>query len=631
MSARGTLTLCGLVLLAGALWLLWPEPGDGAVVQQPIKPEATQAGPGDLEPLQSSRAQPQVLVPRTGETATAELHGAAAGPLMVTVHHAHGVAATGARVGLYTPDRNFVAEGILDAQAAWTHDGIDGPAVLFVVGVTPRATRFELERALGEHILTLPLGAVITGHVLVNGVPPGEPIPIAFSQGRDQRWGDSLAKSALARANRALSRVALPGELMSETGDTSSRGFFTTPSGAFVVSGLAPGVETWFWGPGGWSLDKNLSPAMPMTGPADGVVLNLKRPESTVFGRVLDLRGQPVPGAPIRVRLTDQYRGWKQSESTDEWFVDRSAYEYPRFEEHADAEGRFMLALPFGKEPELPAPGLDAASAIDLIDVEIVASGPNGARARVVLEGMRPQTEHDVGDLIVQTLPQYLIQVIGEDGVPVGGAQVRLDHEDGELAWIDRTNDEGVARIDTFDVRFGTLTVVAQAYDTARVQLADEQPDQPIIVRLTPAVVLTMLVEWPVGFQDAEGWNWRFDLWGESPLFNDALLPPAPGVGNEDVGNQSEMRLAWAGTEFLQIQSGDPSNFLMGYESTTDSMTVEGLRPGSPLRPELMLFRAPESFGRIDSGVKWTGDTLWLEPGEHRTIRVDMTHLAPQR
>src|SRR5690606_29781350 len=180
-----------------------------------------------------------------------------------------------ARVGLYRPEPlRHVAEGVLDEHGAWQHPGLDEPATLFVVGVTPQAVRFDLELARGEHALALPEGAVVTGRVLVDGAPPEHPVPIAFSQHRSQEYGDSLEFSPFARADRALERLRVRGEPFNGVGDTSTRGLLTDAAGRFVLSGLEAGVDTWLWGPEGWSLAED-SGAQPLAPPAHDVLLRL--------------------------------------------------------------------------------------------------------------------------------------------------------------------------------------------------------------------------------------------------------------------------------------------------------------------------------------------------------------------
>ncbi|GJM22938.1 MAG: hypothetical protein DHS20C15_28530 [Planctomycetota bacterium] len=624
------------LIFAACVWFMTERSvSDGEIV--PLEDADVAADVGGAVPAPSG-ASPMPLE-RAVELAEVAANAAAndappTGPLAIRVEHAHGVPATGARVGLYTPEPlRYVAEGVLDERGAWSHAGFDGTGVLFVVGVTPRAVRFDLDIARGEHVFTLPEGAVISGRVLVDGAAPTAPFPLAFSQGSDQRWGDSLRFSEFFGADRALEPVAMRGALTSVAGDSNTRGFYTDASGAFVISALTPGTDTWLWGPWGWQLNRSSSSPMPTSAPATDLLLEFTGPESLICGRVIDASGVPQADLPVRVTEIYESRRWVRDDAAAPWRVVSEANPDPRYEVRTDASGRFCLLMHnYGDTGFAPSPELDPAAATDRFGLEVVAARSDGLRAREHFEGLELSRSHDLGDLVLRESEQYLVRVIDELDQPVAGALVSIDHHnDGDLSLIERTDANGLARVDNFDVDFGTLTIVARDYDTARVFLADEQPGVPIVVRVQPAVVLTMKVTWPEGFQNTRGWTWRFEVWGAKPLFQDALLPEGAGHGYERYGAMSHLRFGWAGKDGLDMNSGNPEDFMMGYSSHTDSMIIEGLRPGNALRPEFFLHEAPESFGELAEFVRWVGEPMTLQPGEHRTIHVDMSALEPKQ
>ncbi|GJM22937.1 MAG: hypothetical protein DHS20C15_28520 [Planctomycetota bacterium] len=626
-----------VVLIVGTVWWLAGDRGGAGTAPGlersrgddvvDVLPEPSAA----IAAHASFLADPQALELPAGASVTPPT-----GPLAIRVEHAHGVPATGARVGLYTPEPlRYVAEGVLDERGAWSHPGLDAPAAFFVVGVTPRAERFDLDVARGEHTLTLPEGAVISGRVLVDGAVPRLLQPLALGFKGYEYWDEPPAGMPLAGADRLLELAWLEGHVYSEVGDAYVRGCYADAAGRFTFSGLEAGATYRIGTAWGAFRHSPRSTPQPITAPAADVLLEWESPPFLV-GRVVDAAGVPVPGADIELQTVErQLRWWSRINESNELepVPKRVSSVWELYAATCDEQGRFRIpfhASSYSREP--PEPHLEVLDPDPRIDVDLIASAGDERRAVLRVRELAADMSHDVGDLVLKLQPRFIVRVVDELGAPLEDARLRTDHSESGLARTYRTDERGFVAFDFFDTDVALLTVVARGYETARIALPEQAPSAPIVVELSPAVVLEVIVTWPAGFEDTPGWYWRLDLWGPPPLFTDASLPPArSGYAGENLGALNSLRLDWAGDDSISTNTTNPDYQMLGYESETNSMLLEGLRANHPITLELTLFEAPETFGPIETGVRWRGGRFWFEPGEHRTVHVDMSGLEPKQ
>jgi len=592
-------------------------------------PRATESSPATPNaPLPNSvdvRSDPAALaVPAAGVPSDA--------PLVVHVQHAHGVPAVGARVGLFTPDPlRFVAEGVLDEHGAWHQPGSDSPRSVFVVGVTPEPVRFGLEVARGEHAFTLPAGAPISGRVLLDGAPATERFPLAMVAVDPARRGRRAPESPLAQADRGLTVPALRSDLAAVVGDGERSGFYTSADGTFTVSGLPAQAEVFFQTPAEWRLDQELSP-MPVLAPAAEIVLHLRSPTVLLCGRVVDALGDPVPHAPLRLRQFHTWHAWDwddelEDEDTDiadrVWFLSGGTWERERIATNADALGRFCFAPSVNRQIPRAPPGHDPEAARHSDRIEVLAYGPGDLRARVEL--VDPDGEDELGELVLRPTPHHVVCVVDELGRAAVGVPVRIDHEEPRLAFVQHTDVRGQAIVEVGDVGSGSLTIAAPGYDTARVVLPERPESEPIRVQLVPAVTLTVQVSWPASFVP-NSFEWSLEIEGPPPVFRDGLLAEAPLARGEVAAGPSALRTWLAARPYLGEASTPRRVILEARYAAT--IATEGLRPHNQVTPRLFLSEAPGFAEFAPPRLVWTGDTLWLEPGERRVLDVDLSGLV---
>lgn len=632
MPRRGalvTLTLALAVALT-AWWLATSDGGEGRVA--PLAGEAPEAEGEVVLPAVGGR-EPVALEARVADLAVAEGSASTATPLTIVVHHAHGAPAVGARVGLFTQEMLFRDEGVLDAEGVWRRAGFDAAVSVFVVGVTPEPVRFELEVARGEHAFTLPEGGVITGRVLVDGAPVSERFPLAMTCVDPARRGERPPRSPIAQSDRGLTVPALRSDLAAVVGDGARRGFFTAADGTFTVSGLPARAEVYLYSPGEWRLDDELSP-MPLLAPAADFVLHVRSPTVRLCGRVVDELGAPVPHAPLRLRQLHTWAAWDWDDELEDadtdiadrvWFLSGGTWERARIATHADAHGRFCFAPTVTRMLPHAPPGHDPEAARHSDRIEVLAYGPGDLRARVEL--VDPDGEHELGDLVLRPTPHHVVRVVDEFGRVAVDVPVRIDHEEPRLAFVQRTDVLGRTTVEVGDVGFGTLTIAAPGYDTARVVLPELPTPEPIVVQLVPTAALTVRVTWPPSFErEREYVDWSLELEGPVPVFRDGLLPAAP---DEFAPGPSGLR-TWLGARPHPGEPSTPGRVLLEARSGT-TIQLEGLRPHNPVTPRVFLRNAP-GIPELDAPrLVWTGDALWLEPGEDRMLSVDLRGLALER
>lgn len=619
MPRRGALVTLTLAL-AVALTAWWLAASDGR--EGPVAPLAGEApvAEGEVVLPAVGGGEPVALVAQTADRMRPT------GSLSITVQHAHGAPAAGARVGLYTPDlRRLLAEGVLDEHGAWSHAGFDEPSRLRVVGVTPSAVNFELEATRGEHTFTLPEGLVIRGQVLLDGAPPMAPFPLRLS---------ARPRDASKRTDPDVEIPPLPlarGPGLGQTvGDGRHGGFYTDAAGAFTVSGIRD-VE-WFWlrYPSSWWLD-NPGKQRDAVWRSDvgEVLLNLRRRGTKFCGRVVDTAGTPVPGARVEVRHRHEIRSWWFDDDLGEWSNDPDPYMKDPTIGRADEDGRFCFHAWVGDASTyLPIPSLELDPIRDIHDLFIWVEAPGEQRALHGLHRPDPDVEHDLGEIVVRPSPAIALRVLDDRGVALEGASVRADHAQELLAIVRHTDPNGEVRLEPLEMALGTATVTAPGFDTARVPIFESPSDRPISVRLRRSTELTVEVRWPAHWAEERLW-WYVALSGAPPIFADGLLTPASHVPSELAGGPSVLR-TW-----LDLDAEFDAELLPGgvffERSDSEPLVLEGLRPHHPIQPRLYV-EFDADFHLLDAPrLVWTGDPLWLEPGEQRVLVIDLQGLQLER
>jgi hypothetical protein len=242
----------------------------------------------------------------------------------------------------------------------------------YMIRVENLSEPIEVPPDLGrlEHDLRLPQGA-LAGRTV--NAATGEPV---------------RARVSLYRAERSGSADSLAGVLGALAGEGSANG----ADGAFRIDGLAPGLYTVIARADGFAAARVDGVEVPPDGIAHGIELLLE-PGGIFRGRVVDERGEPVPGAAI-------------------WIVDVAAKDIPGDNPpRADEEGRF----------------------------EIKRFAPGRYRVTVISEQFAPWRQIvDFPGGAIELAPIMTpggtleVDVAGPGGAPLAGAVVDLRYPDGD-------------------------------------------------------------------------------------------------------------------------------------------------------------------------------------------------------
>jgi hypothetical protein len=597
-----------LVVMAGVAFLLSEDhagPEASSVAQGSDVPARQTELPPRLpeEPTETLAAEPSAREPMQPNAAPP------AGPLTLkaVVVHFDRTPATGGRVELYDGDGVLRGEGVLDDEGHWHHPGFDDPAGLIVLGLTEEPQRFELSQARGMQYVALRDGPQIEGVVLVDGLPPATPFPLGLST-------DVSAPVRDAHGERAI-KVRIPGELSG----LIHRGFLTDEAGRFLFTGMQVGDEITLKWPTGYQLDPNYPHPFPIVAPATGVVLALQSP-FFIRGRVVRRDGTPEPSARVTMKVMTTERTERGTSTRSHGYTDAAI----------GPDGRFAAAIPSSLDnsnvdgPEEPTPNPPTLS------VDVVASTEDGSTATGLLEDVAVDRDHDLGDLVLQPPLLATLVVIAPDASPVVAARVRPEAQRQTLPFLE-TDGDGQVVLDLAAADAGCATIVAQGFQTQRVQLPPVAPGHPVQVVLVPSssVVIEALGPWDhEGLQD--GWRFGMVVAAEESAWHDVLLPPIPGHEvwrgrGPDPLRPSPEGFAGSSGSSSHGDGTRENSWTMG----VPRMVFDGLRANHALRFRVEIRSAPESFGELPDDASWESAEVWLGDGERRVITADLRHLQP--
>jgi hypothetical protein len=529
--------------------------------------------------------------------------------LRVAITHAHGEPARGGMLVLFDEAGQEVDDGVLNVDGEWTSAGVDGPAELFVTGITRSHQRFELERGLGEHELVLDEGAWLSGSVIINGQAPANPFPLKIEgvASLDELFGDRKGRPA---------RAAVRGELS----NSQYAGFLTDEAGRFVVSGFQQGEQvTLSWG-GNYDVADGYTDPFPVTVPASDVLLFLKRPYF-VHGRVIHPDGSPAPEAEITIRVKVNRETERGASSHSRTYDDK----------HPAPDGRFMVAVDELSEIRFRDESTRPMGGYVTVDADVVVTAPGGLVAKALLEGGVPGQDHDLGALILQPSANVPVRVVDATGAPVPGARVRPESLRNPLGAL-TADEDGLVDVDLDVADAGCVTVVAEGFRTQRAMLPPTPSSTPYDVVVYPAttVVLKAVGPWGEDAYPFDGWAYDFSVMAMDSPWHDYELPPIPGSDSGPRSSSDPMRPR---PEGFKGSSGS-STYGDGTKKQTLGMRLpavryEGLRAGHAVRFEITVTGAPEEYRPLGDEAVWESDELILADGEVREVIADFRNLRP--
>jgi len=219
---------------------------------------------------------------------------------------------------------NVLLAGRTDQRGEIGHEESgEGAAGLLVLAPDSAPQILEAPRAQGRHELALERGAVISGHVVVDGRAPVEPIELT-----------AICDRPLLAIEDALGLTWEEAQLDDRSATRIESG--TRADGAFRFYGLAADWSGVLRVPRRYRLaDRSLSAdpwgtSLALERPVEGLLVELTRP-LRILGRVVQVEGgDPVPDAFVYPKLV------YADESTNRQWLD---------DVRADEEGRFALVL----------------------------------------------------------------------------------------------------------------------------------------------------------------------------------------------------------------------------------------------------------------------------------------------
>ena len=535
---RAAVVLLGAALAAVVVLGLWLA--RHATDDSPVTPKVAAQGASDSnEPPApptfgvESLADGTELALAGGETGAAAASSAASGdsaaPLRAVVVFADGTPAAGATVVAAAGDL------VVDTQLTGA-DGVapfsitGGRVELYVGGATPRPQRFEIEPASGEHRLELPAGAFVGGVVLIDGVPPAEPIGLFLdSEDEDDEWPG------------IPERVALRLESIDTFFD--HRAGQRTTAGRFLFGGLPPDWKGWIGFSAVYRLEEHDPYArFAVERPATDLVLRLTW-DAAVTGRVLrppvEPSAEPQPSPRAEMTVT----------------VSRDGGSFMRSGFRAEDDGRFRIPL-----------RAESAAAVDLD----IRDADDVGRLALNLTDIDPVQGRDLGDVVLLASQRVEFLVRDEGGRPLAGAVARaLDATNARSRPTDEDGRGSLAGIlpDTTKLRIAAL-----GFHSTDVALP-QPPGTVVEVVLHRAPLLRIRVVGPDG-APAQRVRFRYHA-STGPFEADGAASAAP----QQTSLGATTPISWG-------SNGDET----WGRCMTDSaglVVLSGLRPGVPLEVTL--------------------------------------------
>jgi len=353
--------------------------------------------------------------------------------LDLVVFHSDGQPGAGCRVALECG--GWVAATWTDAAGRASLVGDDGPGTLWVGGASTTVQRFALPVARGAREVSLAAGAVVEGHVQVEGAASADGVVLAIEE--------DVAGPGLSEAvTLALKDIGAGFPNHSQNGQRLGA------DGAFRFSALPRSTELYFVSPPGWSFPDGRAPAV--TAPAQGLRLVLRR-DPVVRLRILEVDRSPAAGA----RLGGAVSGPSSTHGLAVTAAD---------------DGRAAFPLPAACRP--PRVTLSLANAAGSSRLELDLG---------VLDASR---DHDLGDILLQDTWTVPFRVRRPDGTPVPGARLRAER--GLDIASEPTGPDGVGELRGVRPDGPDLVAGAPGHAAAFVPLPDGEPQAPLDVVLVP-------------------------------------------------------------------------------------------------------------------------------------------------
>lgn len=348
--------------------------------------------------------------------------------------------------------------GVLVADGTDAHDGVialgplTGAADVFVAAEDLLVTRLPAEFAPGRRVeLTLPRGAPVTGHVLVDGRLPTEPIVLSAVLDAPIAYPSEL------RAD-VLQALGAPSAFQSELQCVTRAG------GAFALFGQPHGVGVRIAPAESMRYRIELDApkrAFDVVTPAEGVLLRL-RENPALRGRIVDGAGVAVPDAAVTLAFADDEPGTHSLRVV------------------ADERGRFALWLAHA----------DGRPLANVQRAAIAAMHVDHGHVRRELAGDL-ERGRDVGDLVLEPARCVRVRVVDEASRPILGARLYASRDDaplGEPSGADGAIDALVADSSSM------LRVAAVGYDIASFALPDgDAAPRDVVLRAATALRIVVL------------------------------------------------------------------------------------------------------------------------------------------
>ncbi|HTF90589.1 MAG TPA: hypothetical protein VK843_19380, partial [Planctomycetota bacterium] len=399
--------------------------------------------------------------------------------LTVQILDPEGTAVSRAAIAIFHSD-SVLDSGTTDARGAVVLEGGEGSAEYALLAPGWAFARGPIELGSGERRVVLVDDLTLSGRVLVDGAAPNHSMELSFNRGIPAL--PTAVFQALGGAR--LGRISLTARTQTD-GAFSFRGLHDSDSGEITWQ------EPYFINGAGKTPQRRVLAAAPQGGLqlqlVEGLELRL---------RVVDLEGNPVPGAPVAVTG----RELDPQKSPDPLYpkIERWPRIERTFDSVADFEARYSIDL-------LPSPEYQLL-------VEVSLAGGAGSRTYTPDWPVDPRGIWDLGDLSVAKTREVNVLVQDELGNPVKDAMVRAWPS---AKWPEAYTDTAgriVYRLESGD---DGILVMVQEYLPEFVPLSQDATEA--IVSLRKSTIL----EFEIATDSERKRDLRVSLSANGPVFQD--------------------------------------------------------------------------------------------------------------
>ncbi len=489
MAMRVSLAVVAVVVIAVGAWfaLGGTEHGPQTRAQPSVEPAAV---PLDVEPhpVPTSRSSAGAVTVNPIVDRSADAAAVRAGRCEFRVVQPDGAPAVGAQCAL---GRKKLLRGTsdCDANGVATFEPSEDEAWLIVVAPTRPMAGFVVTPRAGRHVVDLPDGAVVCGHVTVDGRPPQEPIVLRLSGGEPRLDAPIFEGWNGALFGRDTPRVM----------ETSCRAT-TAPDGSFAFSGVpkdyrelhvAP-LSDFFEVPLRVVERTHLVNVIPVDPASPDNLIELTR-APVWTGRVVRPTGEPVAGALVS---TDMIIG----PSLDHVI-------------RTKVDGRFTVPV------RLPTVVGGADGTGKVLSVTLYCADSLSAPVHGTKHINGATLSRDLGDVVLPAPTRITLSVRDGTGSPIAGARVGRPRGLSIPVPVVKSDAEGRLEL-PMDEFPGSLIVGAAGFHDLNVEIPEAVTD-PIPLTLRRGGHIDVEVRRPDGGPER---RYMVELAGSRTAFEDGVL-----------------------------------------------------------------------------------------------------------